>query len=245
MAEPMRLHKYMASCGVASRRSCEAMIAEGRVRVNGEVVTGMGVLVTPGVDTVEVDGKPVEPAGEMVYIALYKPEGYITTVSDPFGRSSVMDLVRDLSDVRLFPVGRLDSDSRGLLLMTNDGEFTNRLTHPRFHVEKEYRVLVRGIPNETELSRLRNGGVELDGRPTAPARVWVEAAKKNTALCRIVIREGRNRQVRRMFEQVGHPVTELTRIRIGPVWLKGIEPGKWRYLHNDEVNALMRGRNKI
>ena len=243
MAESMRLHRYMAHCGVASRRSCEAIIAEGRVRVNGGVVTEMGVTVEPGVDTVEVDGQVIEPEAEKVYIALNKPEGYITTVSDPYDRPSVMDLIRELTDVRLYPVGRLDGDSQGLLLMTNDGNFAHRLTHPRFHVEKEYRALVRGIPNESELDRLRNGGVELDGRPTAPARVWVETVRGGAALCRTVIREGRNRQVRRMFDAVGHPVLELTRLRVGPVWLTGINPGQWRYLKEDEIHALMRGRS--
>ena len=242
MADPMRLQKYMAHCGVASRRSCEAIIAEGRVRVNGGVVTRMGVTITPGVDTVEVDGRIIEPEKEKVHIALYKPEGYITTVSDPYGRPSVMDLIEELKDVRLYPVGRLDGDSRGLLLMTNDGAFAHRLTHPRFHVEKEYRAKVRGIPNERELDRLRNGGVELDGRPASPAKTWVEKVTGGTALCRIVIREGRNRQVRRMFDAVGHPVVELTRLRVGPVWLTGIEPGRWRHLTEDEIRALMRGR---
>jgi len=242
MAEPMRLHKYMAHCGVASRRSCEGIIAEGRVRVNGNIVTGMGVTVTPGADTVEVDGKTIKPEGEKVYIALNKPQGYITTVSDPYDRPSVMDLIRELQDIRLYPVGRLDYDSQGLLLMTNDGDFAHRLTHPRFHVEKEYRAYVRGIPNEAELDRLRNGGVKLDGRATAPAKVWVENTKGGDGLCRIVIREGRNRQVRRMFDAVGHPVIELTRLRVGPVWLTGLEPGQWRHLGTEEIHALMRGR---
>jgi pseudouridine synthase len=244
MADPMRLHKYMAHCGVASRRSCEAIIAEGRVRVNGSVITEMGIAVTPGVDTVEVDGKTINPEAETVYIALNKPEGYITTVSDPYDRPSVMDLIKELDDVRLYPVGRLDGDSRGLLLMTNDGDFAHRLTHPRFHVEKEYRAHVRGIPNEIELDRLRNGGVELDGRPVSAAKIWVEKVTGGAALCRVVIREGRNRQVRRMFDAVGHPVLELTRLRVGPVWLTGIEPGHWRYLDENEVRTLMRGRSE-
>lgn len=242
MADPMRLQKYMAHCGVASRRSCEAIIAEGRVRVNGVVVTQMGVTVTPGADTVEVDGRIIEPEKEKVYIALNKPEGYITTVRDPYDRPSVMDLIEELDTIRLYPVGRLDGDSRGLLLMTNDGVFAHRLTHPRFHVEKEYRAKVRGIPNESELDRLRNGGVELDGRPAAPAKVWVENVKGGEAFCRVVIREGRNRQVRRMFDTVGHPVVELTRLRVGPVWLTGIEPGRWRHLKEEEIHALMRER---
>ena len=203
----------------------------------------MGFAVTPGADTVEVDGKAIAPEVEKVYIALHKPEGYITTVRDPYDRPSVMDLVSEFKDVRLYPVGRLDGDSRGLLLMTNDGDFAHRLTHPRFHVEKEYRAQVRGIPNESELDRLRNGGVELDGRPAAPAKVWVEKVTGGAALCRVVIREGRNRQVRRMFDAVGHPVVELTRLRVGPVWLTGIEPGKWRYLKEDEIHALTRGRS--
>lgn len=238
--EPMRLHKYMAHCGVASRRHCERIISEGRVRINGAVVTAMGVGVAPG-DVVTVDGKPITPAERMVYIALHKPAGYITTVSDPYNRPSVMEFVKDLSGVRLYPVGRLDSDSEGLLLMTNDGDFANTLTHPRYHVEKEYRVRVRGIPAEPAMDRLRTG-VELDGRATAPARAWVEAVKGGNAICRIVIREGRNRQVRRMCDAVGHPVTALTRLRVGPVWLTGIEPGKWRHLTREEVEALRQGR---
>ena len=244
MADPMRLQKYMAHCGVASRRSCETIIAKGRVRVNGDIVTEMGISVTPGVDTVEVDGNIITPEPEKVYIALHKPEGYITTVSDPYDRPSVMDLVKELDNVRLYPVGRLDYDSRGLLLMTNDGDFAHHLTHPRYHVEKAYRVKVRGIPNESELDRLRNGGGELDGRPTAPANVWVETVTGGDAHCRVVIREGRNRQVRRMFDAVGHPVTELTRLRVGPVWLTDIEPGQWRYLTKDEIRALMSGRSE-
>lgn len=239
--EPVRLHKYMAHCGVASRRHCEKIIAEGRVRVNGTVVTEMGVSIAPG-DVVEVDGKSIAPEERLVYIALYKPEGFITTVTDPYGRSSVMDLVKELNDVRLYPVGRLDSDSSGLLLMTNDGRFAHKLTHPRYHVEKEYRARVRGIPNEPEMDRLR-AGVELDGRKTAPAKAWVEKTQGGDALCRVVIHEGRNRQVRRMFDTIGHPVTALTRLREGPVWLTGLTPGQWRDLRAEEIEALT-GENR-
>jgi len=227
-----RLQKVLARSGFGSRRVCEDIIAAGRVRVNGERAE-LGRRVDPDADLVEVDGVPVGVAAGLVYFLLNKPVGVVTTADDPQGRPTVVELVPD--DPRVFPVGRLDVDTEGLLLLTNDGTLTHRLTHPSFGVEKEYLASVQGRPTRGELRRLREG-VELDDGPTAPAQVSLVAP----SLVRITIHEGRNRQVRRMCEAIGHPVDRLVRHRIGPLTDKKLRPGQWRELTQDEVRALER-----
>lgn len=235
-ARAERLQKYLSRAGVASRRAAEEMIAAGRVRVNGAVVTTMGVKVTPGVDRVEVDGREVRPPADHVYLMLNKPAGYVTTLKDPLGRPIVADLLPDLGR-RVFPVGRLDADTTGLLLLTDDGEFSQLLMHPRFHVPKTYRARVEGVPSEAALEKLRRGVVLRDG-PTLPADAALVSREHGSAVVRITIREGRKRQVRRMFKHIGHPVIELHRERIGPLSLGDLPEGAVRALTDAEVELL-------
>src|SRR6266540_4406564 len=237
MAGPERLQKYLARCGVASRRAAERLIVEGRVAVNGVIVATLGATVDPARDRVEVGGESVAPPAVLRYVLLNKPPRVVSTASDPRGRRTVVDLAP--TDLRLFPVGRLDFDSEGAILLTNDGELAFRLTHPRHKVEKEYRVLVRGGVGEAELERLRSG-VPLDGSPTAAAKLEVTDRSGPTCWLRLVIHEGRNRQIRRMAEHVGLRVERLIRTRIGPIGLCGLRPGAWRELRPEEVAALRR-----
>ena len=228
----IRLQKVLAQAGLGSRRTCEDLIERRRVRVNGEVAV-LGRRVDPEVDVVEVDGAQIGVKAGLVHYLLHKPAGVITTVSDPQGRPTVVDLVP--AEPRVFPVGRLDGDSEGLLLLTNDGDLTHRLTHPRYGVDKEYLVEVEGEPSRGALARLRDG-VELEDGRTAPAKV----AQLDARLLRITIHEGRNRQVRRMCEAIGHPVLRLVRTRIGPLTDRLLKPGEWRALTQDEVRAFER-----
>lgn len=229
-AEGDRLQKVLARAGLASRRVCEDLIAEGRVKVNGEVAD-LGRRVDPTTDVIEVDGGLVPIAPGLVYYLLNKPTGVVTTAADTHGRPTVVGLVPD--EPRVFPVGRLDADTEGLLVLTNDGELTHRLTHPSFGVEKEYLASVEGDPSPATLRRLREG-VELADGPTAPAK----AVRVSDGLIRLTIHEGRNRQVRRMCEAVGHPVTRLVRSRIGTLADRKLKPGQWREVTPDEVRAL-------
>jgi len=231
-----RLQKFLARAGVASRRQAEKMILAGRVRVNGAVVTELGTKVEPEQDRVEVDGNPVTLPEALYYYILNKPVGYVTTVKDRYAEKTVMDLVRDIP-VRLYPVGRLDRDSKGLLLLTNDGEVAMALTHPRHQVEKTYRVTVQGVPTGETLGRLREGVLLEDG-PPAPALVEIVGRKNGQTILEMTIREGRKRQIRRMVASVGHPVVELQRIRMGPLALDGLPEGAYRPLLPAEVAAL-------
>lgn len=231
-----RLQKYMASCGVASRRKCEEIIAEGRVKVNGVTVREAGLKIQPGKDRVTVDGKEIIPANKPVYIMLNKPVGYVSTVRDQFMRPTVLDLVKGVKG-RIYPVGRLDYDSEGLILLTNDGNFAYGLTHPRHKVDKTYMVVVQGRPDRIEIDRIRSG-VEIDGRMTSPADIRVESIQGNKTTFRVVIHEGRNRQVRRMFEAIGYTVVSLKRTGIGKLQLGTLAPGKWRFLEDREVKDL-------
>ncbi len=231
-----RLQKYMASCGVASRRKCEEIIAEGRVKVNGVTVREAGLKIQPGKDRVTVDGKEIIPANKLVYIMLNKPVGYVSTVRDQFMRPTVLDLVKGVKG-RIYPVGRLDYDSEGLILLTNDGNFAYGLTHPRHKVDKTYMVVVQGRPDRIEIDRIRSG-VEIDGRMTSPADIRVESIQGNKTTFRVVIHEGRNRQVRRMFEAIGYTVVSLKRTGIGKLQLGTLAPGKWRFLEDREVKDL-------
>jgi 23S rRNA pseudouridine2605 synthase len=225
-----RLQKVLARSGLGSRRACEELIAEGRVTVNGEIAR-LGRRVDSGRDVVEVDGVLVAVAEGLVHYLLNKPRGVVTTADDPQGRPTVIGLVP--SEPRVYPVGRLDVDTEGLLLLTNDGELAHRLAHPSFGVEKEYVAEVQGRPAPGVLRSLRQGVVLDDGR-TAPAKVSL----LQPGVLRIAIHEGRNRQVRRMCEAVGHPVVRLVRSRIGPIVDHQLSPGKWRPLRADEVRSL-------
>jgi 23S rRNA pseudouridine2605 synthase len=231
-AEPEgeRLQKVLARTGIGSRRACEELIAEGRVTVNGEVAV-LGRRVDPEADRVEVDGVPLTVREGVVYYLLNKPTGVVTTASDPQGRPTVVELVP--AEPRVFPVGRLDAETQGLLLLTNDGDLTHRLTHPSFGVEKEYLAEVEGTPSRGALRRLREG-VELEDGMTAPA----QASLAPPNLLTVVIHEGRNRQVRRMCDAIGHPVRRLVRVRIGPLIDRQLKPGEWRVLTDAEVRAL-------
>ena len=232
----MRLQKFLANCGVASRRGAEALIKQGRVRVNGAVVTELGVQIDEDNDQVEFDGKLVRPEKKMVYIMLNKPVGYVTTVSDDKGRDTVMSLVSDIP-ARIYPVGRLDYDTEGLLLMTNDGDLTYRITHPKNNVEKTYVAEVTGNISMNTLVQLR-GGVYLDGVKTRPAKVEVIGATQFGTRLEITIHEGKNRQVRRMFEEVGCIVKKLKRTREAGLILGHMPLGRWRKLTESEINML-------
>jgi 23S rRNA pseudouridine2605 synthase len=230
--EGERLQKVMASVGLGSRRTCEDLIAAGRVTVNGETAV-LGRRIDPDADEVAIDGVPVGVRAGLVHYLLNKPAGVVTTADDPQGRPTVVELVP--SDPRVFPVGRLDLDTEGLLLLTNDGQLTHRLTHPSFGVDKEYVAHVEGEPSRREIRRLREG-IELDDGVTAPAQASLVAP----SIVKLVIHEGRNRQVRRMCDAIGHPVKRLIRTRIGPLADRRLKPGQWRALSNDEVRALER-----
>ena len=230
-----RLNKYLARSGVASRRAADALIASGAVLVNGRRPPPDGMLIEPGTDRVEVSGRQVSPPERHSYLALNKPAGYVTTAADPGSRPTVQELV--VATTRVFPVGRLDIDSRGLLLLTDDGELANRLAHPRYHVAKEYLATVDGTPGENDLRALR-AGVELDDGRTAPAEVEVLGNARGRTQLRVVLHEGRNRQVRRMLEAVGHPVRDLQRTAYGPLRLGRLKEGDWRRLRQPEVEAL-------
>lgn len=233
----MRLQKYLAMCGVASRRKCEEIILDGRVTVNGVVVAEMGVKVEEG-DTVCVDGKTVSLETEKRYILYHKPAGEVTTVSDERGRDTVLDRFRDFP-VRLYPVGRLDYDSEGLLLLTNDGDLAQRMLHPSREVDKVYLARVTGDITLEEIRRIRDG-VYIDGdeRLTAPAQIRVIKRETFASVALVTIHEGRNRQVRRMFTSIGHKVLMLRRVQFGPLQIGNLERGQWRDLTADELSKL-------
>lgn len=236
---PERLNKFLARSGVASRRAADELIASGRVTVNGRRPPPEGMLVEAGSDRVAVDGRDVEPLTEHVYLAVHKPVGVIVTASDPQRRTTVFDLLGEHAGRRLFAVGRLDLDTRGLLLVTDDGELANRLAHPRHKVPKEYVAVVRGIPGDRDLRALREG-VELDDGRTQPAEVELLGSARGVSDLRITIHEGRNRQVRRMLAAVGHEVRELYRTAFGPVRLGRLKEGGHRRLRPAELAALRR-----
>jgi 23S rRNA pseudouridine2605 synthase len=231
-----RLQKVLAHGGVASRRAAEELIVAGRVAVNGEVVTELGRRVVPS-DRIEVDGKPVAGSQAPVYLVLNKPLGYVSTTKDPEGRPTITQLVRGRG--RVYSVGRLDWETEGLLLMTNDGELTHRLTHPRYGVEKEYHALVGGYPSTQVLEQLAKG-VQLEDGWTAPAKVARLRQDNQGIWLSVTLHEGRNRQVRRMLDAVKHPVRQLRRVRFGAVELGDLPPGKVRELSAEELAALRR-----
>jgi len=230
-----RLQKVLARTGLGSRRSCENLIAMGRVSVNGEIAK-VGSKADPQKDRILVDNKPISMPKAFTYIALHKPKGVLSTVVSPDNRKTVLDLVE--KSVTLYPVGRLDFDSEGLILLTNDGELTNRLTHPRYGHEKEYRVLVSRPPDEEQLDAWRRGIVLEDGHQTAPARVSLLNTTGKGTWLKIIITEGRKRQIRQMGIQTGLPVLRIIRTRIGPIQIGRLTPGEWRYLTAKEVATL-------
>ena len=236
-----RLQKVLATAGYGSRRTCEEIIRQGRVQVNGQVVTELGTKVDPSLDEISVDGEPISGSEEKVYLILNKPPGYISTAHDPWGRPTVLDLIPHQE--RLYPVGRLDAESEGLLLLTNDGGLTHRLTHPRYEREKEYLALVKGRPKDAVLSQLRRG-VDLEEGRTAPAKVNRVSRREGletlpgTTWLRIVVREGRKRQIRRMCAAVRHPIQRLIRVRMGPIELGNLPVGGYRPLSAKEIRRL-------
>lgn len=234
----MRLQKFLARCGVASRRASEKLIASGRVSVNGVVVTGLAERIDPAVDLVEVDGHAVSRDESFVYIMLNKPAGYITSMGDPFDRPTVSDLVPD-DFAGLFPVGRLDKETTGALLFTNNGELGFRLLHPKYHVQKVYEVRVKYPVTDDQVRRLTEG-IELDDGLTLPAKTVLLDEAKDKTLVHLTITEGRKRQVRRMFAAISNPVLLLHRVSFGPLSLGDLASGHWRHLTDAEIESLLR-----
>lgn len=236
-----RLQKYLAECGVASRRKCEELILQGKVKVNNQIVTELGVKVNPEKDIVKFEDKEVKPTSKMVYILLNKPIVYVTTADDQFGRDTVLDLVKVKE--RIVPVGRLDMYTSGALILTNDGDFVYKVTHPKHEIEKTYTVTVKGIIKNEEVEQLRKG-VKIDDYITKPAKVKILKTdiEKNISRLEIVIHEGKNRQVRKMCESVGRKVLALHRSKIGKIGVKDIELGKWRYLKDREIQELLKNK---
>lgn len=232
----MRLQKYMALSGVASRRKSEQMIENGEVKVNNIVVTELGTIIDPEKDRVIVNEKRIKLETNKVYIMLNKPVGYVSTLKDEKDRKIVTDLIEDVPE-RIYPVGRLDADTTGLILLTNDGDLAFKLTHPSKKISKKYIAIVEGVPNKVELDKLRNG-VYIDGKKTAPADVKIAKKYDEDSILEIEIHEGRNRQVKKMCEAVNHPVKKLKRVSIGEIELGGLNIGNWRFLNDEELNYL-------
>ncbi len=230
-----RIQKVLARAGVSSRREAERWLAEGRITVNGSIVTQPGTRVDPERDHIKVDGKRLRPADRLVYYLLNKPAGCVTTTRDPEGRPVVMDLLSRVRE-RVYPVGRLDYNTSGLLLLTNDGDLAERLLRPATGCPKTYRVKVRGVPDARTLARLRRG-ITLEGRKTLPCRIRLVRGESNAWL-EVILSEGRNNQIRKMFRQVGHPVVKLHRVAIGPLSDRGLPAGRYRALSDTEVRRL-------
>jgi len=231
-----RLQKVMSEFGVASRRKCEELIAEGKVKVNGRLITEQGCRIDKEKDTIEVDGRIVKSPDTKLYILLNKPTGYITSAKDQFGRPTVLDLVKGVS-IRVFPIGRLDYDTEGLIILTNDGDLTYRITHPKHNIEKTYRALVRGEMNKDDIVAFA-GGMAIEDYVTAPARLEIVRKRGNSSIVDITIHEGKNRQVRKMCSAAGHEVIRLKRIKIGKIGLGSLKAGEWRYLDESEIKYL-------
>jgi 23S rRNA pseudouridine2605 synthase len=231
-----RLHKILSQAGIASRRASEQLMLQGRVTVNGATVRELGTKADVAHDDIRVDGRRVKVPEHHRYLLLNKPRGYVTTRSDPERRPTVLDLIEGVREY-IYPVGRLDFESEGLLILTNDGDLAARLTHPRHGVSRIYEARVLGLPDARDLDRLARG-VVIEGRKTAPADVKLTRSKAGQAALAITVREGRNRQVRKMCDAIGHPVTHLKRVAIGPIQDSRLKPGQWRELTDDEVERL-------
>ncbi|WP_346873871.1 pseudouridine synthase [Clostridium sp. UBA5988] len=237
-----RLQKYMARCGVASRRKCEEIILSNRVKVDGNIVKELGTKIDSRVNEVRVDDKVIKPEEKKIYIALNKPIGYISSVKDDRGRKTLLDIVK--VDERIYPIGRLDYDTSGLIFLTNDGEVYNNVMHPRVSINKTYIAIVKGIINDDEVHKFEKG-IDIGDYITAPGRCEVIKKYKNSCEVAITIHEGKNRQVRRMCEAIGHPVVSLKRVSIGEIKLDtGLKEGQWRYLSEIEIQYLKNGGDK-
>lgn len=237
MGEIVRLQKYIAMSGKASRRAAEELITSGRVKVNDTTIKELGTKVEIGADIIKLDGKVIKPEIKKYYIMLNKPTGYVSTVNDQFDRPTVIDLIDEEIKSRVFPVGRLDYDTEGLLLLTNDGDFTYKVTHPKFNMDKTYIATIKGGIKVNGLNALRRG-ITIEDYKTSPAEVEILDAQKGVTTIKITIHEGKNRQVRKMFEAVGCKVVELKRISIGTVELGTLPLGRWRYLTSHEISYL-------
>lgn len=230
-----RLQKYMAACGIASRRKCEEIILQARVKVNGKIVNELGVKIDEEKDLVTLDDKLIKKEKNKVYIALNKPKGYVSTVRDERGRKTILDLV-DVTE-RIYPIGRLDYDTSGLILLTNDGDIYNKIIHPKQEKNKIYIALIKGIPTENDIKKFEIG-INIEGYVTAPAKFKIIKKFKDYCEVEIIIHEGRNRQIRKMCDFINHQVLELKRIQIGDIKLGNLPLGKWRYLSTKEVENI-------
>ncbi len=236
MNEPIRLQKYLAQCGIASRRKCEELIFSGRIEVDGTIVTEMGTKVVPGRNKVTYGGRLVKNKEKLLYYLLNKPKGYVTTLSDPQGRPIVISLIKNVS-ARLFPVGRLDFDTEGALILTNDGPFAQKVQHPSNETNKTYEAIVKGHLQSTSAATLENG-ILLEEKITAPAKITVLSRKGGNSLVRITIHEGRKRQIKKMFTHIRHPVLHLKRIAYGKLFLGNIPSGKYRQLDSRDLKKI-------
>ncbi len=236
MNQSIRLQKYIAQCGISSRRKAEEYISAGRIAIDGVIIREMGTQVIPGENVITFDGKPIKAREELVYYLLNKPKGYVTTLADPQGRPIVTSLIKT-RNARLFPVGRLDLDTEGALILTNDGEFAQKIQHPSHEINKTYEALVKGRPHQDKISQLERG-IFLEGKMTSPASVSVKAKIADNCLMRIIIHEGRKRQVKKMFAFIGHPVLQLKRTAYGKLTLGRIAPGGYRQLNPSELNKI-------
>jgi 23S rRNA pseudouridine2605 synthase len=233
----VRLQKHLARSGVGSRRRCEELMLDGLVEVDGEVVTRLGTKIDPRTAVVRVDGRRLPPVTDHVYLALNKPRGVVSTMSDPEGRRTLADVVAERPE-RLFHVGRLDTDTEGLILLTNDGDFAHKVAHPSYELQKTYVAEVRGVLGKAELRRLREG-VAVEGRVVQVHRARVLEHTSDRSIVELTIHEGRNRVVRKLLDELGHPVRRLTRTVVGPVVLRGLKSGEWRELTPEELGALL------
>ena len=236
MSTAIRLQKYIAQCGIASRRKAEEYISGGRIALDGRIVREMGIRVVPGENLITLDGQPIEVKEQLVYYLLNKPKGYITTLADPQGRPTVTSLITT-SKARLFPVGRLDLDTEGALILTNDGQLAQKIQHPSHETNKTYEALVRGWPHEEKIRQLARG-ILLEGKMTSPATVFIKTKIGAHCLMQITIHEGRKRQVKKMFAFIGHPVLQLKRTAYGKLNLGRIAPGDYRQLNPSELNKI-------
>ena len=240
MEEKMRLQKYLASCGIASRRKCEEIILQGKVKVNNQIVTELGTKIDPKKDKVEYEGKELKENTSHVYILLNKPIDYVTTVKDQFGRNSILDLIK-INNRRIVPVGRLDMYTSGAILLTDDGDFVYKITHPKHEISKVYTVTIKGIPTKEEIAKLESG-IDIGGFITHPAKVRIIKTdnEKNISRLEITIHEGKNRQIRRMCDAINKKVLALHRAKIGNISVKDLKIGTWRYLTRKEVEELQK-----